>query len=78
MTHAPTTTWDEQSYSSLRGFPAAVTFHENRLVFAGTLAQPDSIWFSKIASYYNFNVGEAKDNESIHLSRSSKDLQIPV
>ena len=74
-THAPTTTWDEQSYSSLRGFPAAVTFHENRLVFAGTLAQPDSIWFSKIASYYNFDVGEAKDNESIHLTAAIGEIQ---
>ena len=74
-THAPTTTWDEQSYSSLRGFPAAVTFHENRLVFAGTLAQPDTIWFSKIASYYNFDVGEAKDNESIHLTAAIGEIQ---
>lgn len=74
-THAPTTTWDEQSYSVLRGFPAAVTFHENRLVFAGTLAQPDSIWFSKIGSYYNFDVGEAKDNESIHLTAAVGEVQ---
>jgi hypothetical protein len=74
-THAPTTSWDEQSYSSLRGFPSAVTFHENRLVFGGTLAQPDSIWFSKIASYYNFDVGEAKDNESIHLTASVGEIQ---
>jgi len=74
-THAPTTSWDEQSYSSLRGFPSAVTFHENRLVFGGTLAQPDSIWFSKTASYYNFDVGEAKDNESIHLTASVGEIQ---
>ena len=74
-THSPTTSWDEQSYSSLRGYPAAVTFHENRLVFAGTLAQPDSIWFSKTASYYNFDVGEAKDNESIHLVAAIGEVQ---
>jgi hypothetical protein len=74
-THAPTTSWDEQSYSSLRGFPAAVTFHENRLVFAGTLAQPDTIWFSKIASYYNFDVGDAKNNESIHLTAAIGEIQ---
>lgn len=74
-THAATTNWDEQSYSRLRGYPAAVTFHENRLVFAGTLAQPDSIWFSKTASYYNFDVGEAKDNESIHLVAAVGEVQ---
>lgn len=74
-THAPTTSWDEQSYSSLRGFPAAVTFHENRLVFGGTVGQPDSIWFSKIASYYNFDVGEAKDNEAIQLTAAVGEVQ---
>ena len=74
-THAPITTWDEQSYSSLRGFPAAVTFHENRLVFAGTLAQPDSIWLSKSAAYYNFDVGDALDNDSIHLTAAVGDIQ---
>ena len=74
-THAPTTTWDEQSYSALRGYPAAVTFHENRLVFAGSLAQPDSLWFSKSAEYYNFDVGEAKDNDSIQLTASVGEIQ---
>ena len=74
-THAPTTTWDEQSYSSLRGYPAAVTFHENRLCFGGTLAQPDSIWMSKSSLYYNFDVGEAKDNESIHLTAAVGEIQ---
>ena len=39
------------------------------------MAQPDSIWFSKIASYYNFDVGEAKDNESIHLTASVGEIQ---
>lgn len=74
-THAATTSWEEQSYSSLRGYPSAVTFHENRLVFAGTLAQPDSIWFSKTASYFNFDVGEAKPNDSIHLTAAIGEVQ---
>ena len=74
-THAPTTSWDEQSYSSLRGYPAAVTFHENRLVFAGSLAQPDSIWFSKSGAYYNFDVGTAADNDSIHLTATIGEVQ---
>lgn len=74
-THAPITSWDEQSYSSLRGFPAAVTFHENRLVFAGTLAQPDSIWFSKSGKYFNFDIGKSEDNDSIHLTAAVGEVQ---
>lgn len=73
-THAPTIDWDEQSWSAKRGYPAAVTFHQNRLVFGGTLAEPDSIWMSKIGSFFNFDVGEAKDNESISLTVATGDV----
>ena len=64
-THAPTLDFDEQSFSAKRGFPAAVIVHQNRLVFGGTLDQPDTLFFSKIGSFFNFDVGEALDNEAI-------------
>ena len=73
-THAPTADWDEQSWSSYRGYPAAVTFHENRLCFGGTLAEPDSVWMSKIGNFFNFDVGEAADNESIALVAATGDV----
>ena len=82
------TDFDEQSYSTLRGFPSAVTFHEDRLWFAGTTSQPDGIWSSKTSEFFNFDVGTAQSNESIqfaisagefnsikHLT-SSRDLQV--
>jgi len=69
-THAATTEWEEQSYSELRGFPAAVAFHENRLWFGGTVAQPDGIWASKSAEYFNFDVGKAEDNDALDLTAS--------
>jgi hypothetical protein len=65
--HAPTTNWDEQSFSAVRGYPQAVVFHENRLCFGGTIAEPDSIWMSKIGDYFNFDVGTGKDNDAISL-----------
>ena len=69
-THAPTTEWGEQSYSALRGYPAAVAFHENRLWFGGTIAQPDGIWASQSAAYFNFDVGDAEDNDALNLTAS--------
>jgi|TARA_R100000482_G_scaffold69715_1_gene26316 hypothetical protein len=69
-THAPTTQWEEQSYSALRGFPAAVTFHENRLWFGGTLSQPDGIWASRSGLYFNFDVGDAEDDDALDLTAS--------
>lgn len=88
VTHAPTDQWDEQSFSAARGYPAAVTFHENRLVFAGTIQEPDAVWFSAIGLFFNFDVGTALDNQAFNLVAatgeineirylvSSRDLQI--
>jgi len=70
-THAPTTDWYEQAFSAVRGYPAAVCFHENRLVFAGTLAQPDTIWMSQIGKYFNFDVGDAEDTDSFDLTAAT-------
>ena len=87
-TGSATTEWPEQSYSSVRGFPAAVTFHQNRLWFGGTLAQPDGIWGSKSGQYYNFDTGDASDNDALDLTAnvgeiftirhlvSNRDLQV--
>ena len=87
-TGSATTEWSEQSYSAVRGFPAAVTLHQNRLWFGGTLAQPDGIWGSKSGQYYNFDTGDASDNDALDLTAnvgeiftirhlvSNRDLQV--
>ena len=74
VSHAPIRDWDEQSWSAVRGYPAAVTFHENRLCFGGTIAEPDNIWMSKIGSFFNFDVGEAADDDSIQLVAATGDV----
>ena len=83
-----TTNWDEQAFSALRGYPASVTFHENRLCFGGTLAEPDTIWMSSLGEFFDYNVGEGEDTDAINLvaatgdvneiryMRSNRDLQI--
>ena len=73
-THAPTVDWDEQSWSAVRGYPAAVVFHQNRLVFAGTIDEPDGIWMSQIGSYFNFDIGDAEDTDSISLTAATGDV----
>lgn len=67
---SPTTEWYEQSYSSLRGFPQAITFHEDRLWFGGTPSQPDGLWASKTGHYFNFDIGEAEDDDAIDIDAS--------
>jgi len=73
-THAPSVDWDEQSWSAVRGYPAAVVFHQNRLVFAGTIDEPDGIWMSQIGSYFNFDIGDAEDTDSISLTAATGDV----
>jgi len=88
QTGAATTQWEEQSYSSLRGYPSCVTFHEGRLWFAGSLAQPSGIWASHSNNFFNFSLGDGQDDEGIDISAnvgsfdqirhmvSNRDLQI--
>ena len=83
-----TTEWFEQSYSSYRGFPQAITFHEDRLWFAGTPSQPDGLWASRTGRYFNFDLGDASDDFALDLDAavgvtnqirhlvSNRDLQV--
>lgn len=73
-THAPTADWDEQSWSGKRGYPAAVEFHENRLCFGGTIAEPDNIWMSQLGEFFNFDVGDAADTDSISMVAATGDV----
>ena len=46
--------------------PSVVTFFEQRLVFANTNNNPQTIWFSKNGDYSNFTVGTADDDALIY------------
>ena len=67
-TNVPTRNWDEAAFSTLRGWPGAVCFHEDRLWFGGAFSIPNGIWGSKIGEYDNFDVGEGLDDESVQLT----------
>lgn len=72
--HPPTRNWDEQVFSSVNGYPKTVTFHEQRLFFGGVTALPDGIQGSKITDFYNFDVGEAADADSIQIQIASDQI----
>jgi hypothetical protein len=48
------TTWSEGAWSAYRGFPSCLSFYEQRLLFAATPNQPQTIWGSKSGDYVNF------------------------
>lgn len=47
---------------SLTGYPRTVTFHQNRLVFGGSVYQPQKIWASKIYDIRDFTLGGEVDD----------------
>ncbi len=51
------TDWALGAFSDTTGFPAAVTFYEQRLLFAGTTSQPQTLFFSQSGDFENFREG---------------------
>jgi hypothetical protein len=70
----PTRNWEEPSFSVVTGYAGACTFHESRLWLGGSSSQPDALWASKINQFFNFDVGEGLDNESIQVTIGSDDI----
>lgn len=60
--------WFEQSFSPVRGYPATVAFHQDRLVIGGSRDMPNRLWFSKSGDLFNFDLGEGLDDEAIEFS----------
>lgn len=55
----------EEVWSSSRGYPRSVTFHEGRLYFGGTKQRPSTIFGSRVATFFNFDPGEALDDAAV-------------
>ena len=49
------TDWSLGAFSDTTGHPKCVSFFEQRLVFAGTTDQPQTLFFSRSGDYENFN-----------------------
>ena len=50
--------WSLGAWSDTTGFPSAVSFYEQRLVFAGSTDNPQTIWASESGAYEDFDVGD--------------------
>lgn len=60
--------WAEQAFSQVRGYPATVAFHQDRLVIGGSRDMPNRLWFSKSGDLFNFDLGTGLDDESIEFA----------
>tara|TARA_R100001460_G_scaffold58755_1_gene98568 strand:+ start:16 stop:1905 length:1890 start_codon:yes stop_codon:yes gene_type:complete len=60
------------SLSGTDNYPSVVTFFEQRLVFAATNNNPQTLWFSKSADYLNFSTGTNADDALIYTIASNQ------
>jgi hypothetical protein len=52
-----TEVWRLGSWSDTTGYPKAIAYHQQRLFFAGTTDEPNTIWGSAIDDFTNFTPG---------------------
>lgn len=57
-TEALSTEYRQTAFSSLKGWPKSVTFHQNRLVFGGSKSKPQTIFGSQTGDLFNFKPTE--------------------
>jgi hypothetical protein len=72
-----TTDWSLGAWSDTTGYPSTVSFYEQRLVFAGSKSNPQTLWFSKSGDYENFSEnyhGTVVDDDAITYTIASNQV----
>ena len=68
----------EDVWSSTKGWPRTVTFHEGRLYFGGSKSRPSTIWGSKINIFYDFVPVESLDDDAVEATLDTSSLNVIV
>jgi len=68
----------EDVWSSSKGWPRTVTFHEGRLYFGGSKSRPSTIWGSKIGLFFDFVPSESLDDDAIDATLDTSSLNVIV
>ena len=72
---APANAWvlNGPVWSASRGYPTTVTFHEQRLILAGSAAYPQTVWGTKTGEVLNFEQG-TKDDDGFAFTLASGEV----
>ena len=66
------TDWKLGAFSDTTGHPSCVSFFEQRLVFAGTSDEPQTLFFSKAGDYENMTAGTNADDAMVYTIASNQ------
>ena len=64
--------WALGAFSETTGYPRAVAFYEQRLVFAGTSEQPQTLFFSQSGDFENFEADVEDDDAMVYTIGSNE------
>ena len=64
--------WKLGAFSDTTGHPSCVSFFEQRLVFAGTTNEPQTLYFSKSGDYENMTTGTNADDAMVYTIASNQ------
>ena len=63
-------------WSSTKGWPRTVSFHEGRLYFGGSKSRPSTIWGSKIGLFFDFVPTESLDDDAVEATLDTNELNV--
>ena len=65
--------WSIGAWGNIQGYPGAVAMYQDRLVFAGTNRQPQTIWMSRTGDYADFSISDPlKNDDAVTLTLAAK------
>lgn len=68
--------WDEEAFTDTHGYPSVIEFHSQRLWLAGSSSLPAHIFGSRVAAFFNYDVGDAFPADSIQVVISDKQVNM--
>lgn len=67
--------WAEGAWSDFRGWPRTVAFYEDRLWFAGSSNNPQTLWASTSGDYENHKSG-TNDDDALNYTINSQEINV--
>jgi len=68
-----TSMWAEGAFNAYRGYPRTLVIHENRLWFASTSNNPQTLWGSSSSRFLNFTAGDT-DSDAVTVTIEDSDV----
>ncbi len=83
LTYSSTTAWTvsavtftastgEQDFSTANNYPRAIAFHDDRIILAGTAANPNRVWGSVVSDHENFTQGQGLSDDAFQFDLGAR------